>query len=342
VPGCLTTALLWACLFVGQANPYPANPMSQFQQGSNPPTPSESHQVSEGDDTVRLESNLVNVFFTVTDGENRLVNDLTKKDVAIIEENAPQPIEFFKRGRDLPMVLALAADFSGSQEWIWSEERDAARQFFNQIFRPGQDYVAVASFRNTVQLHTGLTSSRERLDRVFQSLARTDTGYAHQGTALYDAVFTVMDEVLDGKTALRISRGHHFVDRRALLLLTDGRDTASLRTAAATIARAHRALIHIYAIGIGDGFRFAGVDRAALDQLCQETGGRAYYPRNPDELRWAFREIAEELTTQYVVGFYSTNAIKDGSFRKIRLDIPGRKDLTVRYRSGYYARTENR
>jgi Ca-activated chloride channel family protein len=137
-------------------------------------------------------------------------------------------------------------------------------------------------------------------------------------------------------------RENHYLVRRALILLSDGRDTTSLNKAAAAINRAHRALVTVYAIGIGDDFRFTGVDREALDTLCQETGGRAYYPRNPDELRWAFREIAEDLTGQYVVGYYPTNTAKDGSFRKVRLEIPGRKDLTVRYRSGYYAGTENR
>jgi Ca-activated chloride channel family protein len=333
----LVIVLCWSLLAFDRAG------LSAQTQTSNPPSSAQPQDPIPGDDKpVTLESNLVNVGFTVINPAGRLVTDLTKDELRLMENEAQQPIAFFGRNRELPMVIALATDFSGSQEFIWLEERAAAQKFFDEVFRPGQDYVAVASFRNSVHLHTGLISHRDRLDRVFKTLSRVDTGYAKQGTALYDAIYTVIDEVLDGKTAQRILRENHFAVRRALILLTDGRDTTSLRPATDAMARAHRAFVTIYAIGIGDRFRFSGVDRAALDAVCRETGARAYYPRDADELRWAFREIAEELTSQYIVGFYPADTAKDGSFRKIRLEIPGRKDLTVRYRTGYFAKTEDR
>ncbi|MBI3949286.1 MAG: VWA domain-containing protein [Acidobacteria bacterium] len=308
------------------------------QGPQNPQSPPKSGEDWQQDEPIQLESNLVNVVFSVADRENRFVTDLKKEEVVLLDGDTKQPIAFFGRSRELPLVLALVVDFSGSQEFIWPQERDAAQTFFNEIFRPGHDYVAVASFRNTLQLHTGLTSQRERLDRVFKTLLRIDTGSARQGTALYDAIFTTIDEVLDGKTAQRILKQNHLIPRRALIVLTDGRDTTSLRAPAATTDRAHRALVTIYAIGIGDDFRFSGVNQAALGGLCRETGGRDYYPRDPHELRWAFKEIAEELTSQYVAGFYPSETIRDGSFREIRLEIPGRKDLTIRYRRGYFAK----
>lgn len=287
----------------------------------------------DDDEPVKLESNLVNIIFAVRDSQNQPVKDLSKHDVLVTHDGVPQPIAFFARRDELPLVLAIAIDFSGSQQWIWPESRAAVEQFLSHVFRPGHDYVALASFRGTVHLHAALTNQRQRIDRLMPALARTDTGYARQGTALYDAIFVLTDEVLDGPTAWRIARNHHDMIQRALLVLTDGHDTASVHNATNAIARAQRAGVAVYAVGIGDAFGRAAVDHKALDHICRETGGRAYYPKRFDDLRWAFRQIAEELTTQYMLAFYWPTIRPDDGL--IRVQIVGRPNLSIRWRRGY-------
>lgn len=299
---------------------------------------SASQDASDDDEPVRLESNLVNLLLTVRDSENRLVRDLKKHEVLVTEESVPQAIAFFARRDALPLVLAIAVDFSGSQQWRWSESCEAVQQFLGQVFRPGHDYVALASFRSTVQLHTGLTSRQQRISQLVSSLARTDTGYARQGTALYDAIFVLTDEVLDGPIVRRIAGEHHDMIQRALLVLTDGYDTASVHSATDAVTRAQRAGVAVYAIGIGDAFGQAGIAHESLDQVCRETGGRAYYPRQADDLKWAFRQIAEELTTQYALAFYVSAIRRDDAVRPVRVQIIGRPNLSVRWRRGYETR----
>jgi len=290
--------------------------------------------------TVSLQSDLVEVVFTVTDSKNRFVTDLSKDSVVVVEDGVSQKIEFFGRNNEVPMMLALAVDFSGSQEFNWPKERQAAERFFSEFFRGGKDYAALLTFRGTVNLERGLTNNETELSKSLKSLVRTDEGYASQGTSLYDAAYVVVDEVLDGPTARRILQRNDNRIRRAVILITDGHDTSSVRSQSEAIERAQRAGVLIFSIGISDSFRFADVNAKTLNEFAAQTGGRAYYPSNEAELRTAFKQIAEELSSQYMLAYYPTNAAKDGSFRRLELRIIGRDGLTVSHRAGYFAPKE--
>ncbi len=300
------------------------------QQKAPSPTP-------EQEPVLSLESTLVDVVFTVTDERNRPVTDLTREDVRVLEDGVEQRIEFFGRTQDLPMLVALVVDFSGSQEFNWPKERAAAERFFSRFFRWGKDYAALLTFRSVTHLQCGLTSSERRLQEALQRLVREDTGYASQGTALYDAISIALDEVLDGTMGQRLLKRFEHRVRRALILITDGHDTSSRRSEHEVIARAQRAGILIYAIGLSDSFRFADVNARALDALTTLTGGRAYYPENDRALEEAFHRIAEDLSSQFLVAYYPTNTARDGRFRRLHVQIVGRPNLVVRHRAGYFA-----
>jgi VWFA-related protein len=303
----------------------------------------EQHQPTapqEPEPTISLESNLVDVVFTVTDANNRFITDLRPESAQILEDGVPQTIEFFGRNAEVPMVLALVVDFSGSQEFNWPRERDAALKFFSEFFRWGKDYAALLTFRGIVRLQKGLTNDQTPLEAALKSLIRVDEGYASQGTSLYDAAYVATDEVLDGPTARRILKRNDQRIRRALLLITDGHDTSSLRKEPDVIERAQRAGVLIFPIGISDSFRFADVNAKTLDQLAGLTGGRAYYPGNEEQLRAAFKQIAEELSSQYVVAYYPSNTARDGCWRQLEVKIVGRDGLSVSHRAGYFAPKE--
>jgi VWFA-related protein len=309
-----------------------ASVLSQETPQKPPPEPPEP--------TIDLRSTLVDVVFSVTDEKNRFVRDLTPESIVVLEDGIAQKIEFFGRNTDVPMVVALAIDFSGSQEFNWPAERQAAEKFFAEAFRWGKDYAAFVSFRSTVELHRGLTSDPARLAEALQSLVRRDEGYASQGTSLYDAIYITVEDVLDGPTARRLRARNENRIRRALIVITDGHDTSSGRKLAEAIERAQRAGVLVYAIGLSDSFRFADVNAQVLGELTQATGGRAFYPRSEDDLRLAFNQIAEDLSSQYLVAYYPTNSARDGRFRRLQVKIRDHENWTVAHRAGYVAPKE--
>lgn len=289
------------------------------------------------DEPIALQSDLVDIVFTATDANNRFITDLTQDAIEVFEDGVLQPIEFFARNNEVPMVLALVIDFSGSQEFNWPKEREAAEKFFQEFFRWGTDYAAILTFRGTVRLARGLTSSEQRLTSGLRMLVRTDEGYASQGSSIYDAAYIAIREVLDGTTAQRILQRYDRRVRRALILITDGHDTSSVMKLSDVIEQAQRANVMIFPIGLSDSFRFADVNATILDQMAEASGGQAFYPKAAEQLRVAFKQIADELSSQYIVAYYPTNTARDGAWRKIQISVKGRPNVTTSHRAGYYA-----
>jgi VWFA-related protein len=129
--------------------------------------------------------------------------------------------------------------------------------------------------------------------------------------------------------------------RRAIILLTDGQDTSSRITRAAAIEEAIQAETVVFAIGIGDK-RYDGIDRNALTSLAEKTGGRAFFPKKDTDLAAAFQDIEEELRSQYLLAYSSTNKTRDGKFRSMTIEIANpawaKEKLKLRYRPGYFAK----
>lgn len=307
----------------------------------NPPSTSPQQE----DEPVKLKGELVDVVFSVMDANHRLIPNLKPEQIRLTDNGVDQAIDFFQETTNVPMVLALLIDQSGSQEFVLDDEKIAAETFFRNTFREGKDYAALMTFRGEADLIQGLTSNSTRLldslrrirrERVF----RTDAGLQSQGTSLYEAMYLAGQEILAGPTAKRITEAegqNRYIVRRAIILLTDGKDTTSQRSIDEAIQVCVREGILVYAIGIGDNFRFGDVDTTSLDRICNETGGRASFPRTQSDLATAFGQIAKDLSSQYLIGYHPTDDEPGGKFHKIEISVSGASGYQVIHRSGYYA-----
>jgi Ca-activated chloride channel family protein len=331
---------------VAAQKPKPALPRATGEQRQKPeakPQPPKDDDIPTSDETVRLGTDLVNLTFSAVDRNNRVIGNLGQEEVTVLEDGRPQTLFTFKRETTLPINIAILMDLSGSQEYTFPQEKSAAGEFLRSILRPGKDSAAILTFQDDVDLVQGLTSRVDTLNRAFDEIqyARRFSAASsrRQATALYDAIYITADEVLS-RDANRRAANDDQITRRAVILLTDGVDNASSRKIDEAIDRAWRAGVVIYAIGIGDRFRFEGVREDILRRLSEETGGRAYFPHGPDELLDNFRQVESELRSQYLVAYSPTNGAKDGRFRRIEVRLAGRPDVRVIHRRGYYAATE--
>ena len=219
--------------------------------------------------------------------------------------------------------------------------------------RPNKDEAAIVSFTGEVTLEQGFTGNVERLRRAIDRVEFippsgyigggvvvggtppiSDTNQMLSGsTAIWDAVWASSNELM------AISADH---TRRTIILLTDGEDTSSQVKMHDAVERAQKADALIYAIGIGDSYQ-GGVDMGKLQKITEQTGGRAYFPRSESELRSAFAQIQRDLREQYLVAYSPQNKARDGSYRRIQIEIVEpelrRQKLKLNYRPGYFAKT---
>jgi VWFA-related protein len=334
-----------ACLLVSVSAQQKAKtpPKSAPQKKQEVKQDQKDDEVPVGDETVKLDTEIVNLIFTAIDKNNRVVGDIRQEEVAILEDGQPQQIFTFKRESTLPLQIAILMDLSGSQEYTFPQEKLAAGDFLRSILRPGKDSAAILTFQSDVDLVQGLTSRIDTLKRALDQIQYSRRfgvqSSRRQATALYDAVFIAADEVLS-QDAFRAAT-EDLITRRAVILLTDGVDNASSRKIDGAIDRAVRAGVAVYSIGIGDRFRFEGVREDVLRRLSEETGGRAYFPQGADDLMEDFRQIENELRSQYLVAYSPSNVARDGRFRRIEVRLANRSDVMVIHRRGYYAASED-
>jgi VWFA-related protein len=299
----------------------------------------EETEQDDQDQPIKLGAALITVPFNVTDSKNRYINDLTKNDVDLLEDNKPQQIFSFERQSDLPITVAMLIDISGSQMFTLPQEKAAGQRFFAKVLRPGKDIGAVITFEHETVLEQALTPNVEKLvealDRVRIGTPSTATiggpttppinNSGAGATAIYDSIYAVSADLLTREAG-----------RRAIILLTDGVDTYSKVKMRDAIERTWRSEIIVYCIGIGDR-SWGGVNTGVLKKIAAETGGRAFFPRKTEELDEAFSLIEEDLRQQYTASYQPENVATDGSFRTIQMRVKNRKELTVRHRRGYFA-----
>jgi Ca-activated chloride channel family protein len=330
----------------------PRNANDSAQQPTPTPKPkSKDEETVSSDDIIRTETNLTNIFFTAEDKNRRYVSTLTQDDVRIFEDGQPQQVFTFQKNTDLPLSLAILIDTSRSEERTLPDEKAAARDFLEVVLRPNKDEAAIVSFTGDVTLEQGFTGSLERLRRAIDRVEFVPpSGYIGGGivvpttppisgtnqamagsTAIGDAVWATSSELLT-------ESAEH--TRRAIILLTDGDDTISQVKMQDAIERAEKADALIYSIGIGDRYSF-GVNEGALRKISDKTGGRAYFPHNERELKEAFAQIQRDLRERYLVAYSPTNRARDGSYRKIQIEIVKpemQKELKLNYRQGYFSK----
>jgi Ca-activated chloride channel homolog len=316
-------------------SPTPSGGAKTWQKGQSQEGRSQSQEGAGT--TIRLGTQLVNVLFSVTDRQNRYVNDLTAGDVKVLEDGKPQEIFTFKRESDLPLTMAILVDVSNSVVPVLPELTDAGARFVNSIMRPNKDKAAVIEFDGEATIVRDLTASAAKLQRGFAEIVRNapppwarrrpppiNPGDRKGGTSIFDSVIAACTDMLARE-----------VGRKTVILFTDGYDTTSFTDRSEAVEEALRAEVVVYAIGIGDPDE-DGVDRKALEKLCEPTGGRAFVPKHVEDLDQAFVQLERELRQQYLVAYEPANMTADGKFRKIEVRIANHKDIRVRHRRGYY------
>lgn len=269
---------------------------------------------------------VVTLNVTVADAQGRFITDLSQEQFTVLENGVRQEVLLFSR-ENLPVALSLLIDTSASMESRMPIAQDAAVGFAQRI-RP-QDLVQIIDFDNRVTIAQGFTADKALLEQAIRS---TQSGGM---TSMYTAVYVALRE-LDRIRAQRPEDVH----RNAIVVLSDGEDTTSLIKFEDVLDQAKRSETGIYTIGLqpSDGINVGGFREAAyvLRQLAQETGGKAFFVQRAEELPAIYTQIAEELSNQYSMGFASNNPRRDGSWRRLQVQV-ARPNTTVRTRRGYFA-----
>lgn len=281
---------------------------------------------------LRVDVNVVNILFSVRNKQGGLVGNLEKDAFQVFEEGKRQAIKYFEKQTDLPLTIGLLVDVSRSQENLIAIERDAASQFFSSVLKQ-KDMAFLIQFGSEAELLQDLTGSPRLLkDGLNQLRVIAQVGGFHpgpvsnkmKGTVLQDAVYLAATDRLKGE-----------VGRKAIVIISDGADMGSHYSIEEAIAAAHRSDAVIYGIYYVDNYNYIG-DQGALKRMARETGGRSFRVSGKTTLQQIFRDIQEEMRTQYAMGYTPTDPGKDGSFRKIEIKTAD-KNLKVQARRGYFA-----
>lgn len=291
--------------------------------------------------TLKVNVDIVNVYAVVHD-KRRLVPDLTRDDFELSEDGVSQEIRYFSRQTDTPLTLALGIDTSPSQQRVLPAEQEAAKQFVREVLRP-KDMFAVLHFDLEVELLQDFTSDVQYLSHAIDETEINGGGAGPLPstfptsraccTHLYDAVYLASAQLKNE------------VGRKVLILVTDGQDEGSQETLDQALEAAQKAEVITYSIllvdrsayGLG-GFGYSG--ESVLKKLSAETGGRVISANNPRNTAQAFEEIANELRTQYLLGYAPSNRKHDGTFRHIRVRVK-QGHYEVQARRGYYAPSDH-
>ena len=270
---------------------------------------------------------IVSLNVTVTDGGSRYVTDLDQPDFTIFEDGIKQDVTFFSK-RQQPIALSLLLDSSASMEDKLPTLQTAARNFVKRL--KSNDIAQVIDFDSRVEVRQGFTGNQNEL------LAAVDQTAAGGSTSLHNAIYIALKEL---KKVRAVSEED--VRRQALVVFSDGEDTSSLVSFEEVLDLAKRSETSIYAIALRGldtqtkGFREA---EYVMKTLAQETGGRSFFPARIDDLAGVYSQIADELASQYTIGYTSKNPRRDGAWRRIIVQVT-RPNLTPRAKRGYYGPT---
>jgi len=301
--------------------------------------------LAQDDNTIRLDVNLVSILASVRSKSGALISNLTKDDFKIYEDGKEQQIRNFARETDLPLTLGLLVDTSSSQERLIDTEQRAASQFFSKVLRE-KDQAFLIQFGAEAELLQDLTNSARLLQKGLQQLRLSvPVGGLHPGpvptmqnqagTILYDAIYLAANDELKRE-----------VGRKAIILITDGVDTGSKITRDKAIEAAQKGDIIIYSIfyqdrqAYGGGFGTVslggGGGEGELRRLSSETGGQVFKVDKGHSLDDIFRELQEEMRSQYAITYQPPSPKRDGTYHKIDIKLAN-KDYKPQARKGYYA-----
>lgn len=293
---------------------------------------------------ISVDVDVVNILASVRDKRGGLISNLSKDDFALAEDGQAQAIKYFTRETDLPLTIGLLVDVSGSQRNLVEIEREAAYQFFSQVLRK-KDMAFLISFGEEAELLQDFTNSARLLEDGLKELhISAPVGGLHpgpvptigqpRGTVLFDAVYLASNEKLTRE-----------VGRKVIVLITDGVDQGSRISRDKAIEAAQKADAVVYSIYYVDpgayGAGFGAPGDGDLRRMSEQTGGREFKVSRKHTLADVFKELQDEMRSQYAIGYTPSNPAKDGSFRKVDLRAKN-KDLKVQARVGYYAVRQDR
>ncbi|MBS1851916.1 MAG: VWA domain-containing protein [Acidobacteria bacterium] len=277
----------------------------------------------ESDTTIKVDVKLVNLYVTVTDAHGAPVAGLKKEDFRVAEDGVEQRISVFDKESAVPLSIVMAIDTSLSTRRDLPLELASARKFAHTILRP-VDGLALFEFSEIVHEVTPFTSNLKDIDR---GIDRIRLGSA---TALYDALYL-------GSEALERRQG-----RKVMVVITDGGDTVSQVNYKEAVRAAQQAEAILYSVIVVPIEASAGRDTGgehALIQLSEDTGGKYFYAKSVAQLDEAFRQISDELRTQYLLAYYPARRLTSSEFRSVEVKVdgvPDQAEYKVRHRTGYY------
>jgi Ca-activated chloride channel family protein len=267
---------------------------------------------------------------TVADSKSHPTAGLTQANFKVFEDGQPQNIDFFAVER-LPIALSLLVDSSQSMEGKLAMAQAAATGFVQSL---GPDDLAqVIDFNKDTRIRQTFTSDREALERAIGAIR------VGGSTSLYTALYIALSELERHRAGSPAE-----LRRQAIIVLSDGEDTSSLKTYDDVEESTKRSNVAVYAIGLREKLPSAGRFNEAdfaLRTLSQVTGGRVFFVDDVKQLPEVYGQIADELANQYVIGYNPRNTKRDGAWRQIvvRVDRP---ETVVRTRAGYFGPTRER
>jgi Ca-activated chloride channel family protein len=270
---------------------------------------------------------IVSLNVTVVDGANHYITDLEQTDFSVFEDGVKHDIVFFTR-RPQPIALSLLLDSSASMEDKLQTLQMAATNFVKRL-KP-TDLAQVIDFDSRVSIRQTFTSNQAQLE---SAILQTVSGGS---TSLHNAIYVSLKEL--GKIK---AQNEEDVRRQALIVFSDGEDTSSLVSFEEVLDLAKRSETSIYTIALrGNDSSTRGFREAefVMRQLAQETGGRAFFPAKIEDLNGVYTQIADELASQYTIGYTSKNPRNDGAFRRIVVQV-ARPNVAARTKKGYFAPT---
>ena len=289
---------------------------------------------------IRVEVSLVNVGFAVRDERGNLVTDLTQDDFEITEDGVPQKISFFARSTDVALTLGLIMDMSGSQHSFVKPHLKDLQAFLHTVLTP-RDKAFVLAFNNSLRLVSDYSesgkyhvSALEQFEKAKDRSAYPMVGPPERrilGTAFYDAIYYGSTQMMQN-----VDRG-----RRALIVFSDGEDNSSAHHMMETVEAAQANDVLLFTIRYTEktNGRLNARNKygtSVMERIALETGG-ADFDGQGEGLREGFRQIGEQLRSSYEMAYHTSNPAGDKTFHKITIK-PKRPGLTVRAKTGYYAR----
>jgi Ca-activated chloride channel homolog len=340
----LIVAVLLTAAVSDRAQQAPEKPAAPAQS-SPPPQAAAPTAPQQNPPHIIQVVNLVDVLFTVLNRRNKLVPDLQKEDFQVFDEKFPQDIRYFSKQTDLPLRIGMLVDTSNSIRDRIKFEQDASINFLFSVIRRGRDEAFVMTFDDEPQVVQAFTGDPGLLrDQIMQTRAGG-------GTAIYDAIYQACQNELSHPP--RPPGDQPDIVRRVMILISDGDDNLSTHTRGEAIEMAQRTSVVIYTISTSTQWiqlSQTDPDKLAnrkthltegdkiLQDLADETGGRAFFPYHVDDLDQSFQDIGDELRNQYSIAYMPTNYVLDGRYHKIRIEVPDHKGYQVRARRGYFAR----